>query len=172
MDTGYSLFSDPFLDPQFTQGSVNFVGLAAQSGLESYVRLKYRAEEDLFRPLGPALLSCVVLGFQYFCRNPGVKRSFERLIGDEITFNGRKELVKFILDDVDTKNAFQSGMLVRIQALITLVESYPGGHAEKTAAASYRDAILALLNDTKRKIERREWAKAVLFRLGSVYRTS
>lgn len=159
----------PFLDTQFTQGSVNFVGLAAQFGLESYFRLKYRADEELFRPLGPALLSCAVLGFQYFCREPGVRRSFERLIGDRSTFNGRKELVKFILEDVDPKSAFQSGMLARIRSLIKLVESYPGGHIETTDAAAYKDAILALLNDSKRKIERREWGKTALFRLGNVY---
>ncbi|KAG6358707.1 hypothetical protein INS49_012225 [Diaporthe citri] len=101
----------PFLDTQFTQSNVNFVGLATQFGLKSYVRLKYRADEELFRPLAPALLSCAVLGFQYFCREPGVRRSFERLIGDRSTFHGRKELVKFILEDVDPKSAFQSGML-------------------------------------------------------------
>lgn len=160
----------PFLDSQFTQRSVNFVGLAAQFGLESYVRLKYRADEDLFRPLGPALLSCAVLGFQFFCREAEVRRNFERLIGDSNTFNGRKELVKFILDDVDPKSAFQSGMLVRTRTLVTLVESYPGAHIENTDAAAYKDAILALLNDSKRRIERREWGKAALFRLGNVYK--
>lgn len=159
----------PFLDTQFTQGSVNFMGLAAQFGLEYYVRLKYRADEELFRPLAPALLSCAVLGFQYFCREPGVRRSFERLIGDRSTFNGRKELVKFILEDVDPRSAFQSGMLARIRSLIRLVESYPGGHIETTDAAAYKDAILALLNDSKRKIERRAWGKTALFRLGNVY---
>lgn len=159
----------PFLDTQFTQSSVNFVGLAAQFGLQSYVRLKYRADEELFRPLGPALLSYAVLGFQYFCREPRVIRSFERLIGDSSTFNGRKELVKFILEDVDPKSAFQSGMLARIRSLIRLVESYPGGHIEKTDAAVYKDAILELLNDSRRKIERREWGKTALFRLGNVY---
>lgn len=159
----------PFLDSQFTRGSVNFVELAAQFGLESYVRLKYRADKDFFRPPGPALLSCAVLGFQYFCRDSGVRRSFERLIGDGSTFDGRLKLVKFILDDVDPKSAFQSRMLVRIRALITLVKSYPGGDIEKTDAAAYRDGILALLNESKRKIERREWGQTALFRLGNVY---
>lgn len=155
------------------ENKMDFVGLAAQFGVVSFVRSKCRADADLFSPSSsrPALLSCAVLGFQHFCSDGGVMTSFERLIEDKNTYNGRIEITRFILDGVDSKPTSQlDGILEQIRALTLLVESYPERLAETADSTVYRDSILGLLRQSRRHVERRQPGKAALRRLGNMFR--
>lgn len=157
-----------FSDYRSTEIEMGFVGLAAQFGILSYVRSKYRVDASLLTSSGPALLSCAVLGFENFRSYDGVSHED---YGDENTYNGRIELVKFILGEVDSRSAFQSGgMLERIPTLTKILELQPKAGNASISTSMYKDTILKLLNQWSWQTERQEWRKTALRRLGNVFK--
>ena len=140
---------------------MEFINLAAQVGLSLYVKSKCRANPELLSPTraSPSILACAVLGFRHFCSDIGTESRFERLLDDSMTYQGRADIIKFIL--LEAAPGHSGGAKAQLKEIGTLIQQIRmrsdwGGNDEN---GNFWKTVLELLERGPKRTGRQSWKK-------------